>query len=62
MDKKNREILAIAFACRRFLNLHGFISYSDNEKIHQRVLKRQDKLKINLSDKQINSVEFLYKD
>ena len=61
--KQNRETLAIAFACRRFLYLNGFLSESESDKVHERMMKYQNRMKIRrISEEQIDSVEFVYND
>lgn len=56
----NREVLAIANYCRSFLYYRDFISESENDKVHDRILKFQDKNKINISPEQIESVDVNY--
>lgn len=58
----NRETLAIASYCRSFLYYGNFISESENDKIHDRIKKFQDNNKIQISEKQINSVDVSYSD
>lgn len=43
--KEKREKLAKSDFCRSFLYVQGFLSDSENEKVHQRIRKWQDKSK-----------------
>lgn len=59
-ELQNRKTLAIANYCRSFLYYGNFISESENDKIHDRIKKFQDKNKISISEEQINSVDINY--
>ncbi|XUU34639.1 hypothetical protein ACRHG2_16510 [Bacteroides fragilis] len=59
---ENRRKLAIANMCRFFLHYHGFITDSENQKVHQRIMKWQDKNKVFISEAQLESVDFTYDD
>lgn len=59
---KKRRIVAIACACRSFLYLSDFITEAENDRIHERIRKWLNKNKVTISEKQINSVDFTYKD
>lgn len=61
-ELQNRMTLAIASYCRSFLYYGNFISESENDKIHDRIKKFQDKNKININEEQINSVNISYSD
>ena len=59
-SEENRQRLAIAIACRRYLYLNGFLSEAENDNIHKRILMHQSKLNIKISEEQIESVVFGY--
>lgn len=59
---KNRRLAAIACICRSFLYLNGFITEAENDRIHGKIRKWLNKKKVILSEKQIHSVDFIYKD
>lgn len=59
-EQHNREVLAIASYCRSFLYYGNFLSESENDKVHDRIKKFQDKNKINISEEQINSIDVNY--
>lgn len=60
--KKDREFLAKICFCRAILNVHGFLTESENEKVFQRIRKYQDKHKIEISEAQLYSVDMTYDD
>lgn len=63
MTKKGkRENLAKSDFCRAFLHVQGFLSDADNEKVHQRIRKWQDKHKVSLTMTQLLSVDMTYDD
>lgn len=59
---ENRRKLALLNLCRSFLNVHGFITEVENKRIHNKIMKWQDKNKISISEAQLNSVGFIYDD
>lgn len=59
---ENRRKLAILNLCRSFLNVHGFITEVEDERIHNRLLKWQNKNDISISEAQLYSVDFIYDD
>lgn len=59
---EKRKSLAIANECRSFLFMYDFITDKENEKIFKRIKKFQDKNKIGISRKQLDSVEIIYND
>lgn len=59
---ENRRKLALLNLCRSFLNVNGFITEAENEKIHNRIMKWQDKNEISISEAQLYSVGFIYND
>lgn len=59
---EKRKCLAISNECRSFLFMYGFITDKENEKIFERIKKFQDKNKIGISRKQLDSVEIIYND
>ena len=60
--KANRQRLAIALACRRYLYRNGFSSAGENLSINARIIRRMDEQDIEISEKQIQSVVFGYED
>lgn len=60
--KEKRENLAKSDFCRSFLYVQGFLSDSENEKVHQRIRKWQDKHKVGVTMRQLLSVEITYDD
>lgn len=59
---KNRRKLAISSLCRSFLNAQGFLTDAENEKIHQRIVKWQDKNEVEITEAQLLSSDFTYDD
>ena len=59
---ENRRKLALLNLCRSFLNVNGFITEEKKEKIHNRIMKWQDKNEISISEAQLYSVDFNYND
>lgn len=59
---ENRRKLAIADLCRAFLNIQGFLTDAENEKVHQRILNWQDKNKVEITKAQLLSADFTYND
>lgn len=53
MTMENRRKLAILNLCRSFLNVHGFITEVEDERIHNRLLKWQNKNDISISEAQL---------
>ena len=62
MTMENRRKLALLNLCRSFLNVHGFITPAENRRIHNRIMKWQDKNRVFISDAQLESVNFVYDD
>lgn len=60
--KENRQKLATAYFCRAYLNIHGFLSDAENEKVHKRIRKFQLKEKIIITESQLMSSECIYDD
>lgn len=61
-ERKLRENLAKADFCRSFLHIQGFLSDQENEKVHNRIMKWQDKNKVAISEEQLLSVDISYDD
>lgn len=59
---ENRKKLAILELCRSYLHVHGFITDGENERIHNKIVKWQDKKKISISEAQLYSADFIYDD
>lgn len=60
--REKRENLAKADFCRSFLHIQGFLSEQENEKVHNRIMKWQDKNKVAISEEQLQSVDISYED
>jgi len=58
----NREILAKLNFCRTFLHIQGFLTDAENMKVHNRIIKFQDKKRININRAQLDSVDMVYDD
>lgn len=59
---KNRKKLAIAILCRSYLHIHGFITDSENRRIHNKIMKWQNENKVSISEAQLDSADFIYDD
>lgn len=59
---ENRKKLAIATLCHAYLNIHGFITPVENRRIHNKIMKWQDKNKVSISEVQLDSTDFIYDD
>jgi hypothetical protein len=59
---KNRKKLAIANLCRVYLHIHGFITDSENRRIHNKIMKWQNENKVSISEAQLDSADFIYDD
>lgn len=59
---ENRRKLAIADLCRGFLHVQGFMTYSENKKVHQRILNWQDEHEVEITEEQVLSADFTYDD
>lgn len=59
---ENRKKLAIAKLCRAYLHIHGFITDSENRRIHNKIMKWQDENKVSISEAQLDSADFIYDD
>ena len=60
--KERRKLIAIANKCRSFLYLNDFLSDMENEKVHSRISKYQDKYKVSITNKQLDSIDIIYND
>lgn len=61
-DELNRQRLAALNFCREYLHIHGFITGTENSKIHKRIGKYQDENRIRITAAQLLSVELKYDD
>lgn len=59
---KDRMMLAALNYCRELLHIQGFLTEAENDKIHTRIMKFQDKKQIQISKAQLMSVELKYDD
>lgn len=62
IEKLYRQKLAIATFCRSYLYFYDFISDKENEKIHNKIKKWQDKNKIHITRAQLDNVDVIYND
>lgn len=62
MNKAYREELAIATFCRTYLHIHGFLSDTEDGNVHKRLIKHQDRNRIEISEAQLLSVDITYND
>lgn len=62
MSKEFRQKLAILLACKRFLSVAGMITESEGRLIINRIMKFQDKYKIEITQQQLDSVHLKYED
>ena len=58
---KKKEELAISVWCRQYLYFNNLLSESENDKVHKRISKAQDKHKIGITDEELDSVSIVYK-
>lgn len=61
-DKLNRQRLAALNFCREFLHIHGFITDAENDEIHKRIGKYQDRNRIRITAAQLLIMELKYDD
>lgn len=61
MKSKEKEVLIRANLCRGFMHCHDFITFSEMEKIHSRIIKYRDKHEIVVSDEELSSCGFTLK-
>lgn len=61
-EVERRRALAIANACRTYLNLSGFLSEAENNKIHARIIRYRNRNNVRISGAQLSSVDFIYDD
>lgn len=62
MNPVYRQELAAANFCREYLLIHGFLTDTENGKVHKRIVKYQDRNRIGISEAQLMSVELHYDD
>lgn len=60
MNKRYK--LALATFCRGFLHFNGFITDSENDRIHNRIISFKIKNNITISREQLDSIDIIYKD
>ena len=58
----NREKLAIAIFCQFFLYTNEFITFSNFKKINDRLRDWQYKIKVKVTEAQLDSIEVIYDD
>ena len=57
-----RSQLAKAVLCKDFLHINEFMTDAENDKILNRIMKFQDKNKIEISEEQLYSANLIYND
>lgn len=57
-----RETLAKANLSRTLLYMCGFLTESENEKVHKRIMAFKSKKKLEISEAQLESADFVYDD
>lgn len=62
MNSVYRQELAAVNFCREYLHIHGFLTGTENDKVHKRIGKYQDRNRIRISYAQLMSVELMYDD
>ncbi len=62
MNKVYRLELAAANFCREYLHIHGFLTDAENNSVHKRLKKHQDRHLIAITEAQLLSVELKYDD
>lgn len=62
MNALYRQELAALNFCREYLHIHGFLTDTENDKVHKRICKHQDRNRIEISEAQLRSVELTYDD
>ncbi len=61
-EREKRKKLAIMLACWSYLHYSGILTDCEADKVFGRIRKFQDKHEINISNEEIDSVDFIYKD
>lgn len=62
MNPTYRQELAAVNFCREYLHINGFLTDTENGKVHKRICKYQDINRIEISSAQLMSVELTYDD
>lgn len=62
MNPTYRQDLAAVNFCRAYLRIRGFLTNTENEKVHKRISKYQDRNRIEISLAQLMSVKLAYDD
>lgn len=62
MNPAYRQELAAANFCRVYLHIHGFLTDTENDQVHKRICKHQDRNRIEISEAQLLSVVLTYND
>lgn len=61
-DANERKKLAIAWHCKTWLRVNGFLSEKESRNVRDRILKYQDRNRIEISEAQMDSVSSTYDD
>jgi hypothetical protein len=62
MNKEHRQKLAILLACKTFLKVSGMMTDAEGISIINRIMRYQDRHKIEITQQQLDSVHFKYED
>lgn len=61
-SEEYRATLAKANISRSLLYMCGFLSESENEKVHKRIMKFKEEKDITITEAQLDSADFVYND
>lgn len=61
-SEEDRATLAQANLSRSLLYMCGFLSESENEKVHKRIMKFKEEKDITITEAQLDSADFVYND
>lgn len=61
-EEEYRATLAKANLSRSLLYMCGFLSESENEKVHKRIMKFKEENDIAITSAQLDSADFVYND
>lgn len=62
LQRAYRATLAKANISRSLLYMRGFLSESENEKVHKRIMKFKEEKDIEITEAQLDSADFVYND
>lgn len=59
--QEKKEHLARLNFCRQFLHLHDMLEVRENDNVHRRISKYQDKNEIEITEEELHNVEIIIK-